>query len=104
MLSQLGYTIDKTDEFKYRLLNKNGDGIIKLIIPAAYEYDGNYYRITGIADDTFQKTKDLKKVIIPEGVTRIGGEAFSQCYDLTSVTLPNTLEYIGVKHFINAVN
>ena len=34
-------------------------------------------------------------VVIPEGVTSIGGEAFDSCKDLTSITIPNSVKSIG---------
>ena len=37
----------------------------------------------------------LRSIVIPEGITRIGGEAFRNCPNLTSVTLPSTIEWMG---------
>lgn len=34
-------------------------------------------------------------VVIPEGVTKIGGSAFEDCTSLTSVTIPNSVTSIG---------
>lgn len=42
-----------------------------------------------------------KNVIIPKGVTYIGGGAFNECNDLTSVTMPNSVTRIGDHAFSN---
>lgn len=39
------------------------------------------------------------EVVIPSGVTSIGGYAFSNCHSLTSVTIPNSVSSIGIYAF-----
>lgn len=53
------------------------------------DFDGLFSRM-----DTNSK-KDLTKVVVPEGVTEIKGDAFTGCYNLTTITLPSTLKGIG---------
>ena len=48
--------------------------------------------------------KDIKSVIIPEGVKKIGASAFSYCANLTSVTIPKTVEVIGNYAFSQCKN
>ena len=38
---------------------------------------------------------DIKRIIIGDGVTRIGRSAFEDCSSLTSVTIPNSVTTIG---------
>ena len=45
-------------------------------------------------DFSFDK-KDIKSVIIPDGVKKIGGLAFNRCENLTSVTIPESVKEIG---------
>ena len=43
--------------------------------------------------------KEIKKVIINDGVTTIGSEAFNNLTELKSVSMSNTVNYIGYKPF-----
>ena len=42
---------------------------------------------------------DIKRIIIGDGITTIGGNAFSYCRALTSVTIPNSVTKIGSSAF-----
>ncbi len=39
--------------------------------------------------------------MLPEGVTKIGGDAFVNCCDLTSITLPESVREIPRRAFWN---
>lgn len=60
-----------------------------------YEIDGSVQVIGRLA---FAQS-GLRKINIPEGVTRIEYGAFMSCSDLDSVTIADTVEYIGTKAF-----
>ena len=45
--------------------------------------------------------KDIKTVVIEEGVTSIGVSAFNSCNNLTSVTIGNSVETIGSEAFFS---
>ncbi len=47
---------------------------------------------------------DIKKIVIKEGVTRIGDLAFFGCRNLTSVEIPNTVKSIGVRAFVECIH
>lgn len=68
-------------------------------IPSEIIVDGKTYKVTAIADNAFYNVNMLLKIVIPEGVRRIGNEAFRACYGLAEVELPSTLEYIGSNAF-----
>ena len=52
------------------------------------------YTLTAIPDGFFSSS-EIVSVVIPEGVTQIGGHAFQYCYSLQNVILPSTLIEIG---------
>lgn len=70
--------------------------------------DSGVMRIEGtgaMADGAFWsgevKAKEIKKLVIAEGITRIGDGNFEECPALRSVSLPSTLTAIGDRAFSN---
>ncbi len=47
----------------------------------------------------YPKSKNIKKVVINNGVTSIGGGAFDWYQNLTSITIPNSVTSIGYRAF-----
>ncbi|MBO5939034.1 MAG: leucine-rich repeat protein [Clostridia bacterium] len=66
----------------------------QMVIPAMI--DG--YAVREIADNAFS-SKQLKSVIITNGITKIGWFSFQNCPSLASVTIPNSIESIGYSAF-----
>ena len=50
--------------------------------------------ITSLPDLAFQGCLSLKSVVLPDGVTTIGGGAFASCFRLESVTVSTNLDFI----------
>lgn len=62
--------------------------------------DGFFYNNKpGTEATPIDRWRDLKEVVIKEGVTEIGVDAFSVCTSLETVTLPESLQKIGEKAF-----
>ena len=60
-----------------------------LVIPELIEYDGWWYKVTGIGERAFFQCPSLKKVVIPASVGYIHEEAFTACESMTSLTISN---------------
>ena len=73
----------------------------ELNIPGAIEYKGVLYRVVCIAHCAFADCENLTKVMIPDGVTRIGDCAFASCENLTSIMIPNSVTEIGDGAFVS---
>ena len=59
--------------------------------------------VTKIGGGAFHKNQSLVSVHIPDSVTEIGELAFESCYNLAEVTLPSQLKTIGKNAFINTI-
>jgi hypothetical protein len=57
--------------------------------------------VTEIADSGFTSYPNLKSIIIPDGVMRIGDYAFFYCGSLTSITIPAAVTRVGNSAFSN---
>lgn len=55
--------------------------------------------ITEIPDYAFLGCASLKRVILPEGLKKIGFQAFSECEALETINFPESLEDIGSNSF-----
>lgn len=57
--------------------------------------------VTMIGEEAFKDCKNIKSVIIPEGVTEIGADAFYGCKNLSSVVIPTSLTYLSRECFMS---
>lgn len=65
----------------------------EVIIPSSIENKP----VTSIGNSSFMtyNSSYVKKVVIPDTVTKIGECAFDYCYELTDITMPNSVTEIG---------
>ena len=56
-------------------------------------------KVTKIGELAFMGCKNLKSIIIPEGVTRISNQAFAGCSGLTSIPMPKGVTSIAASIF-----
>ena len=81
------------------------NGSVDLHIPG--ELEG--FRVTAIdtsnlggkGSQSFYRHDELRSVVIPQGVVRIGNNAFANCSYIVSVELPDALQEIGGLAFMN---
>lgn len=55
--------------------------------------------VTTIGNHAFNGCKNLREVIIPDSVTSIGNMAFASCHKLERVLLPNGIKRLGTGTF-----
>ena len=69
-----------------------------------YDLYGNYSNPLYIAKHLYLNGKEVKDLVIPEGVPSIGHCAFQGCSDFTSVVIPNSVTNIGKSAFSGCSN
>lgn len=75
-------------------------GVSNLIIPDILEgADGRYYKVTSIFDYTFAEERNLKKLVLPNSLSKIKEGAFQDCSALLSVYIPKSIMEIGGQAF-----
>ena len=62
-----------------------------LTIPSTVVHEGRTYRVTYIATKAFSVRREIRHLVIGEGVEIIGPYAFARCPNLTSMEIPSTL-------------
>lgn len=61
-------------------------------------------KIIGIEEGAFNSIKNLKQVIISEGIVVIKDSAFNYCQELNDIQLPNSLQQIGSWVFSSCIS
>lgn len=78
-------------------LTTEGKAATDIVIPPII----NGAVVTGIGQDAFRNSANLKSLIIPNSVTKIGMCAFQDCVNLASINIPNRLSSIERGVFYN---
>lgn len=92
------YNYSYTEEEGVTLITDENGKVVKAVVSGV---DGKvpeglfYNKTPGTEATPMDRWRDLKEVVIEEGVTEIGVDAFSVCTSLETVTLPESLQKIG---------
>ncbi|MBR3058722.1 MAG: leucine-rich repeat protein [Clostridiales bacterium] len=91
--------------FDGTLLAKIGDyafaGCDKLVIENGAKLPAN---ITEVGDSVFESCKSLKKIILPNGLVKLGKACFKDCTILVSVNIPGTIDTLYDAVFQNCAS
>ncbi len=76
----------------------------EVVIPSSVSFGGKEYAVSEIygADiyvGAFNNCKSLTKIVLPDGMTKIGGIAFKNCTALSEITFSDTITEIGTMAF-----
>ena len=82
------------------MIGYTGEAGENLIIPAVFQHNGTWYRVTTIGNSAFSSCDNLTSVTIPDSVTTIGNSAFYWCTNLASVTIGDSVTTIGNSAFL----
>lgn len=75
-----------------------------IVIPDYFEYEGEKYPVTNIAEEAFYYNTAVKHITIPETVTTIGKEAFCKCEALESIDIPGSAITLGTGVFYDCAS
>lgn len=92
------YNYSYTEEEGVTLITDENGKVVKAVVSGVGGKvpEGLFYNKTpGTEATPMDRWRDLKEVVIEEGVTEIGVDAFSVCTSLETVTLPESLQKIG---------
>ncbi len=81
------YTLE--DDFTCTITGYNGSAANVTIPSTIYGY-----KVSALSDTAFLSTKNIRSVIIPNGVLRIGALCFDSCTNLQEITIPDSVMYI----------
>jgi len=71
----------------------NSGTATRATVEIPYEYNKKPVKV--IEAGAFENCRGLTQIIIPDGVTSIGGNAFRGCSSLNEITIPDSVTYIG---------
>lgn len=100
-----GFIYEYSGSGEVELVGYYGEAVEELIVPESV--DG--YPVTGMADYVFDYSNRnlyygkydfaIKKITLPETITRIGSRAFGALENLREINIPDSVETVGKKAF-----
>jgi len=79
------FNITRSNRKKIGYTGKAGEN---LVIPAVFQNNGIWYKVTSIDEYAFEDCDNLKSITIPDSVTSISKGVFAKCSSIESITIP----------------
>ena len=92
VISGIKYILQKDNTLTCVAVKK--DELINVELPSTVKLNGIDYYLEGIKSEGFSKCKNLRSIVIPNTVKRIGAYAFFDCKNLETVVMPDEAEAI----------
>lgn len=70
-----------------------------LVIPGKVVHGGYEYAVTNIGQGAFTRFRDVRHVVISEGICHIDSYAFASCENLQTITIPSSVSHIAANAF-----
>ena len=70
-----------------------------LVIPGKVVHDGYEYAVTNIGQGAFTRFRDVRHVVISEGISHIDNYAFASCENLQAISIPASVSRIAPDAF-----
>ena len=104
-LADIDWNVVFAEEINTWDISQNGDGSVMATLSddgtLTISGNGEMKDWRNSSDGAWYDNREIKNVIINNGVTSIGKSAFSYCSNLISITIPNSVTSIGGKAFVS---
>ncbi|MDE5887687.1 MAG: leucine-rich repeat domain-containing protein, partial [Muribaculaceae bacterium] len=92
VLNGVMYTIGKDGTAIASSVKKKDAKLITLQIPSIISLDNTNVLVTEVAAKGFNGCKNLKSVVLPNSIRKIGADAFKDCISLETLVVPDQTE------------
>ena len=79
------------------MIGYTGEANENLVIPAVFENNGVWYRVTAIGEGAFENCSNLISITIPETITTIGNDAFYGCTSLVNLYISDLSSWCNIE-------
>lgn len=97
--SASGKNVEITYKTSYNYITPVDDYAGEITIPSKVDYNGMTFTVSAIGTNAFNGCKNLKKVTIPNSITKIGNGAFLYS-GIENIDIPNSVTSIGESVFL----
>ena len=83
-----------------RVIELKGKSSVEVVVPEKTEIKGEEYTVTEIGQYAFRDSRKLEKVTLPATITDIWAGAFLNCFNLREIVIPEGVRRIGNNEYV----